>query len=305
MNSEKIKITLGYIIICLMWGSTWLVIRVGLESLTPFFSAGLRFSLAALILFIIIRMKGLQIQKDKTAWILYAIMGFFSFVIPFGLVYWSEGYIPSSLASILFASYPFFVALFTKIAISEEKLTADKVLGIILGFFGIIIIFSNDLDLGFSYNLMGMIAVLISAMLQGIISVTIKKYGKYLNPLTMNFIPLTIAGIALLIIGLLVEDMSYQVFDWKAVFSVSYLAIFGTIVTFTTYYWLLQRMNIIILSLNTFITPIIAIILGYILLNEVLSINDLIGTFLVLMGILFANFKGLKKFYSVRFERSL
>ena len=305
MNSEKIKIGLGYIIICLMWGSTWLVIRVGLESLTPFFSAGLRFSLAALILFIIIKIRGLQLQTDKTALILYIIMGFFSFVIPFGLVYWSEGYIPSSLASILFASYPFFVALFSKLTFSEEKLTVDKVLGIMLGFFGIIIIFSNDLDFGLSYNLMGMIAVLISAMLQGIISVTIKKYGKYLNPLTMNFIPLTIAGIALILIGLLVEDMSYQKYDWKAIFSVSYLAIFGTIVTFTTYYWLLQRMNIIILSLNTFITPIIAIILGYILLNEVLSLNDLIGTFLVLMGILFANFKGLKKFYSVRFERSL
>lgn len=304
MNSENTKIGLGYLLVCLIWGSTWLVIRIGLESLTPVFSAGLRFSLAAVILYGFIKLKGYKLQLDKISVIIYILMGMFSFVVSYGLVYWGETHISSSMASILFAAYPFFVAIFSKLFIPSENLNAGKVFGIILGFTGIVIIFSNDLDFGFSYNMMGMAAVIISAFVQGVIAVIIKKYGKHLHPLTMNFIPLIIAGIVMTIYGMATEDMTHLKFDWRALFSITYLAVFGTIMAFTTYYWLMRRISVVLLSLNSFITPIIAVILGYIFLGEILSINDLLGTLLVLMGILFANFKGLKKFYSVRFERS-
>jgi drug/metabolite transporter (DMT)-like permease len=232
-------------------------------------------------------------------------MGIFSFGTSYGLVYWGEKYIPSSLSSILFATYPLFTAVFSSFIIKDEKLNTDMIIGIIIGFIGIIVIFSNDLKFSLSYNILGMAAVTISAVTQGIITVIIKKYGHHLNPLTMNLIPMIIAGISMIGYGVITEDISANIFDWKAVLSVFYLAVFGSIITFTTYYWLLKRISAVLLSLNSFITPIIAIILGYLFLGEVLSINHLIGTILVLMGILFANFKGLKKFYFVRVEKSL
>lgn len=299
MESERFKIFGGYVLICLIWGSTWLVIRLGLESLTPVISGGLRFTLASLFVFILMKIKKIKIQTDRRSIKLYLIMAFFSFTIPFALVYWAEQFIPSGLTSILFAVFPFFVIIFSRIAMPEHKTTPLQILGVVIGFTGIIIIFAEDLRFDLSNNILGMLAVLISSGIQGGMSVTIKKYGGHLNPLSMNFIPLFIAGITMIIAGFVFENKNSWIFDINAVGSVIYLALFGTVVTFTTYYWLLKRMNIVILALSTFITPIVAVFLGWLILNEKFSAQDMIGSGLVLIGILFANFKGLVNYYKL------
>ncbi|KAF0140604.1 MAG: DMT superfamily drug/metaboltie permease [Stygiobacter sp.] len=296
MFSENIKITLAYILICLLWGSTWLAIRLGLDSLTPVFSAGLRFSLASLFVFAIMKIKKIQLQRDSLSMKLYFILGFFSFVIPFGLVYWAELFIPSGLASIIFAVMPFFVILFSVIAIKEQTILPVQVFGVILGFVGIVVIFSEDLFLDFSHDFWGMGAVLLSSIMQAGIAVTMKKYGRHLNPLSMNFLPLLLAGITMIILGVLYEDQSSSKFDMKALLSVGYLAFFGTVLTFTTYYWLMKKINIVLLSISTFITPIIAVILGWAILGEKFTSQILAGSSLVLVGILFANFSALKNY---------
>jgi drug/metabolite transporter (DMT)-like permease len=142
-----------------------------------------------------------------------------------------------------------------------------------------------------------MIAILISASIQAFVAVIIKKYGGKLNPLSMNFVPLLLAGIVLIPTGLIFEDRSSLVFDSKAIFSILYLAFFGTVIAFTTYYWLMQRINVVILSLSSFITPIIALILGIVFLSEKFDENHIWGSSLVLIGILFANFRGILNYY--------
>lgn len=112
MNSQSIKIGLAYVLICLLWGSTWMVIRIGLETLTPMIYAGTRFLLASIVIYSIMRFRGTKLQKDKLSVNLYLMLGFFSFVIPFWLVYWAEQFIPSGLTAIIFAVYPFFVIIF-------------------------------------------------------------------------------------------------------------------------------------------------------------------------------------------------
>ncbi len=267
MLSERAKIFLAFSLICFIWGSTWLAIRVGLSSLTPMFSAGIRFFIASIAILIIMKFKRLKIQNDKVSIILYFIMGIFSFVLPFGFVYWGEQYVPSGLASVLFAVYPFFVALFSYFFISSETIGFYKILGIILGFSGIVIIFSDSFAGDFSAYVVGMIAVVLSGIMQAGIAVTIKKYGNHLNSLSMNLVPMVIASVILTVYGLLFEDTSYLKFDSSALFSILYLAVFGSVVTFTTYYWLLKRINVVMLSLMAFITPIVALILGWILLE--------------------------------------
>jgi len=297
MNSEKIKIILGYTLVCLIWGSTWMAIRIGLDSVSPILSAGFRFSLASVALYIFMKFKGIKIQTDRRSIILYVILGVFSFVLPFGLTYWGQNYIPSWLASILFAVMPFFVVIFSRIAIPKDKISGDKIAAMVLGFLGIIIIFSKNLTMDSGFSFWGMIAVLVGAVLQGAIAVMVKKYGEHLHPLSMNFIPVLICGISLTLAGLIFEDVSAIHLDSKALISIAYLAIFGTIVTFTTYYWLLKKINIILLSLTSFITPIVAMILGSLFMGELLTSRDLLGSSLVLIAILFANFKGLKNYF--------
>lgn len=297
MKGDNLKIGIGYILICLLWGSTWITIRLGLDSLNPIFSAGFRFIIASVLFYGFIKIKKAPIQKDPLAIKLYLMMGFLSFVVPFGLVYWAEQFIASGLASILFGFFPFSTIIFSRFLIRGDKIDGYKIVAVLLGFSGLTLIFWENISVELDQAFWGMLAVLGSATLQGFNSVMIKKHGKELNPVSMNFYPVLIAGISMLLISFLFEDFSNNIFDFNAIFSVTYLAIFGTLFTFSIYYWLMQRMNVVILSLSSFITPIVAVFLGWIILGEKLSFQDLFGSSLVLIGILFANLKGLKKYY--------
>jgi putative membrane protein PagO len=289
MKTAGLKIALVYALLCFIWGSTWLAIRIGLESMPPIFSAGLRFSLATVFIFILMQIRSIKLQTDKISIRLYLIMGFFSFVIPFGLVYWAEQFIPSGMASVLFAVYPFFVVIFSYLSISKESIDIYKISGVVLGFAGIFTIFSDSFGGDITDYLLGMFAVVISGTMQAGIAVLIKKYGHHLNSLSMNFIPMLIAGISMLIVGLIFEDLTNFSLKINAALSIIYLGFFGSVVTFTSYYWLLKKINIVILSLTAFITPIVALILGFLVYNEQLSTRHFIGSSLVLIGLLGAN----------------
>ena len=295
MNKLAVKIFLAYAALCFIWGSTWLAIRIGLESLTPIFSAGLRFSVASVFIYLIMKIKNISLQTDRFSLYLYLMMGYFSFVIPFGLVYWAEQFVPSGMAAVLFAVYPFWVVIFTNIRIPGESIGFYKIFGTVLGFAGIVIIFSDSFSGDLTSYLIGMFAVVLSGIMQAWIAVSIKKFGHHLHPLTMNFLPMVIAGISMVIIAFFAEDLSTIRVDQNAVLSILYLAFFGSVITFTSFYWLLKRINVVILSLIAFITPIVALILGYFFYNEVLSTRHFIGTALVLTGVFWANLGSLLK----------
>lgn len=295
MGNHTLKLAAGYLVICLIWGSTWLFIKIGLESLPPLLSVGIRFFIAGLIFLAIIKIRQIEIQHDALSLKLFAYMAVFSYSIPFSLVYWGELYVESGLASILFAVFPFFVFIFSWILIPEEKPGLFQFIGIILGFAGIIIIFSENIHLDFSSGMYGMAAIVFSSLMQSSVAVIVKKYGQHLNRISMNLYPVLFSGIILIFVSLTVEDMSKARFDYNALMSVLFLSVFGTIVTFTIYYWLLQRINVVLLSLSAFITPIIAVLLGYFIADELLSFRVLIGSLMVLLGIISANTKGILK----------
>ena len=300
MKNESLKVFSGYVLICLIWGSTWMAIRIGLDSLTPIFSAGLRFSSAAVFVFLMMKFRKITLQKDLHSVKLYLILGFFSFIIPYGLVYWGEQFIPSGLTSIIFAVMPFFVILFSKIFITESAVGRDQIYGTIIGFGGIVIIFSENLVMNVPGYLLGMLAVLLSSSIQGWIAVHLKKHGGKLDPLAMNFVPLVIAGICMTVLGLIFEDRTNWLFNANAIGSIFYLGFFGTSIAFTTYYWLMKKINVVLLSLSTLITPIIAVLIGWLILDEKFSLRELFGSVLVLIGILFANFTKVKNYFTTR-----
>lgn len=297
MNSN-FKLGSAYILICLIWGSTWLAIRLGLDSLTPFIGAGSRFLLAVLVFYLIMKIKKLQLQTDKESIKLYIQLGFFSYLIPFGLVYWGQQYVASGLASVIFGIFPFFILINSKFRLPNENIGLLRVIGMIIAFCGIVIIFIEGFYKDFSFSVYGELAILLSAMMQAYTAVSIKKHGHHLNPWTMNLLPMLIGGVGMLLIGFIFEDTSKLIFDEKAILSVLYLGIFGSVVTFTAYYWLMKKINVILLSLVAFITPIIAIFLGVIFLNEQLEMKHIIGSVFVLAGLLIANVMQFKKDFS-------
>jgi drug/metabolite transporter (DMT)-like permease len=295
LSKLGVKIALAYAAISFIWGSTWIAIRYGLESLTPIFSAGARFSLASIFIYTLMRIKNISLQTDKVAIRLYILMSFFSFVIPFGLVYWAQQFIPSGMAAVLFAVYPFWIVIFSHIRIPSDFIGFFKIFGTVLGFTGIVIIFSDSFAGDISNFLIGMFAVVLSGIMQAWIAVSIKKFGHHLHPLSMNFIPMVIAGISMLVIAFFTEDLSTLNFNQNAYLSILYLAFFGSVVTFTSFYWLIKHVNLVILSLVAFITPIVALVLGYFFYDEVLSTRHFIGAALVLTGVFWANLGNLLK----------
>lgn len=289
------NILLVYILICLIWGTTWFAIVVSLRDFPPFLSASLRFIVAVIMLGAILAVKRVPLVRDKKSLTLFLYVGLFSFFIPFGLVYWSEQFIPSGLSSVLFAVYPFAVAISSRIAIPEEKITVPNIAGMITGFAGIVVIFSENLNVDFSTNFLGMAAIVLSALMQSTVVVAIKKYGKHIDPLSLNFIPMLIGAVSFFAFSFIVEDYSNVQFTRTGIGAVLYLGILGTVVTFTAYYWLLKRISVIMLSLVAFITPIVALVAGWLFNNEFLSTRQVWGSVLVLTGLLINNAHYLQK----------
>lgn len=288
---KLVKIFL-FLLICLIWGSTWFIIKVGLQELPVLLSLALRFLTAGVVLFIILRLLNIQVPLTEKQIYLYLYLTFFSFLFPFSLVYWAETTIPSNLASILFSTMPFFAAIFARLFLNEELNFFQKI-GLALGFIGVVLIFKiNTEQVAFIQNkrfFLSMLAVILSAVLNASVLIMVKKYGAKIHPLAINSIPLTLSGLILLLASSIIEDWDGAKFGTKGVGSVIYLGIFGSIVTFGIYYWLLKKVSAVIMSFTAFLTPVFAVIIGVFIGKEIITSNILLGAVLVLIGMFFVN----------------
>jgi len=288
MKSERALVLAGFAAISIVWGSTWLAIKVGLGSISPVFGVAMRFTLAALVLFAILKLRGQPLAWERKNLPVFLVLGFSSFSLPFVLVYWGEQYISSGLASILFATYPFVVALFSHRFLPGEKLTVFKVAGTLLGFAGVVVIFWADLAAG-TAGFAGMAAVVLSTVLQGFSLVTVKRMGTHIPPVQLTLGGMSVSVVVLWAMAFGLEDPGALRFDAAGIGSIVYLGTFGSVLTFVVYYWLLKRVEALFLSLTALITPILAVILGAIFLGEVLPGGIVSGAAMVLGGILVAN----------------
>lgn len=286
--SERARIVSGFAAISLIWGSTWLAIKIGLDSLPPLYAVSIRFTVAAAILLVILRVRRIPVPVDRRSVLLYLNLAVLSFSFPYALVYWSEQYIPSALASILFAAYPFVVAVGSHLFLPAERLNRYKIAGIASGFLGVILIFWTDLQLE-GANTPGMVAILVSTLLQGSSLVLVKRAHPDINPNALTFGGMVAGLLILYPLALIFESPGQVHLDAKGAGTIVYLGSFGTVVTFVIYYWLLKRVQAVYLSLVSLVTPVIAVILGALWLNEALSPRVFFGAALVLCGIALAN----------------
>lgn len=292
-KSERTLIWVAFAIISTVWGTTWLAIRIGLETIPPFLSAGVRCSLAAVILYGIVRFRHIPVPRTRDAWSVYLALGVLTVGIPFALVYWGQQYIPTGLSSILFGSYPLWVALLSHLMLRDEPLTVLKILAVILGFAGVVIIFSAETSISDPRAFLGMAAMLFSTFLQALALIIIKKVGDPVSPIAMNFVGMAMGGLMLLVLSAVVESDLSATWTSAAVLSLLYLTVIGSVVTFVANYWLLKRIDAVYLSLSSFINPIVAVLLGFLVLGERMPSGVFTGAALVFTGLLVANGKAL------------
>jgi drug/metabolite transporter (DMT)-like permease len=292
-TSERVMIWTAFAIISTVWGTTWLAIRIGLETVPPFLSAGIRCLGAAAVLYAIVHFRRLPVPMTQSAWKVYLSLGILTIAIPFALIYWGQQFIPTGLSSILFGAFPFCVALLSHLMLRDEPLNIYKAAAIVLGFAGVVIIYYAETALADPRAFLGMSAVVVSVFLQALALVLIKKHGDPVSPLSMNFVGMTMGGVLLVLLSIVAESGRTVTWTMPAVISLLYLTLIGSVVTFVAYYWLLKKIDAVYVSLSSFINPIVAVVLGAVILGERMPPTVFTGAGLVMLGLLVANGKGI------------
>ncbi len=281
-------------LLCLIWGSTWLGIKIGLEDFPPFLSAGLRFAIASLVLFAIAKVGKARFPQNASTCFRICITAIFMYVLTYALVYWGAQYISSGLASVLFSTHPFFVALFAHSILPAERFTLAKGIGLLLGVGGVLIIFSEKLGLGPDLALWGMVALVASAATSGYAIVLVKRYLTEISPIVLTTMQMTLAAVLIILLGLVTEDLRTMRFTTSALGSLLYLSLVGSALTFSLYYWLLGRIEATRLALIAFATPVVALFLGWATYGEKIDARTLLGAALVFLGIYIVNYTSLQ-----------
>jgi drug/metabolite transporter (DMT)-like permease len=275
-----------WLILCLVWGTTWFFIKLGLEDLPPISFAAARFVLALIILAAIIIFQKIDLPKTLREWKLLALTGILQFSINYSLVFWSEQHISSGLAAVLQGMIPVFGLALAWFHLPEEKITWLKISAILLGIAGVAIIFIEQLQVKSILAFAGCAAIVVGAYAAAHASILIKAYGGKIHPAAMLFGQILCGILPLIAYGFIKEGNPIHFrWSWQALISILYLTIFGTILAFWLYYWLLSKIESTRAMVISLVTPLIAVVVGRIFLNEKLLPQTVFGGILILAGI--------------------
>lgn len=276
----------AFAMLCVVWGSTWLAIRIGLQGAPPFLAALLRFVVASLTLGVLAIAFRSKWPANRTEWSLVVFVGVVLFTLDYGLIYWGENNgVESGLSAILFATFPLQTALFANAFLREERFTLQKLTGIVIGFGGIVLIFRGQIGSAGLDKAFPMLAIVLSATCAASATVAIKRWGHGTDPVTFNAAAMAV-GAAGLVTASLVAGEAWRVPSWpEGIGAILYLALAGSVVTFVTWQWLLKTAEATSLSFIALITPITAVLLGATVGNETFDVIDLAGAAVVLGGI--------------------
>lgn len=280
------KARVVWLVLCGIWGSTWLFIKLGLADLPPFTFAGIRFVIACAILIALIRIRRLPIPRRRADWILLTVTGILSFGFNYGLVFWGEQYVSSGLAALLQATIPAFGLVFAHFHLPGERLSWSRMGGVILGVCGVGVVFSNQLAIAGSKAVAGCAGLIFGSMCAAYANVLVKAYGKNLNPAILSAGQMFVGLLALFAVGIPLEGNPLSL-HWSpmAFVALLYLAIVGSVIAFLLYYWLVLNMDVTNSMLIALVTPVVAVILGMIVLDEEIGWRTLVGGAMIIFGI--------------------
>jgi drug/metabolite transporter (DMT)-like permease len=228
---------------------------------------------------------GLRGERLRVPYRLWLVHGLCSFGVSYSLVYWAEQWVPSGLAAVLFATFPLFVALLAHLALPGERLRPRAGGGLVLGFLGVALVFSEDLAaLGGPRVAFAGAVMLLAPFASAVAQVAVKRWGAASHPVPLNAGAMVLASAVVGALAALVERDRPVHFDAAGVGSVLYLALLGTAVTFTLYFWLLRHMSATGLSLIAYFIPLVALTVGAALFDEPATMRLVGGAALVISG---------------------
>jgi len=292
MQTEKnIFAYLALIIVCIVWGTTYYALRIGVETFPPFLFAAIRQVLAGSILLIVLKLSG-KLKIDRSLLFKQIILGLLMIVFGNGVVGWSERYIPSGLAALIVSILPVYIVAINYFSgIDKRKSNKYITTGLILGSTGIILIFKDNLkDFANPNYLIGMLVAFGACLSWATGSVYTKHKVPKGNVMINAALQMFFGGIILFIMSLLMDDYSeLKTINTESIWALGYLVVIGSVLAYPCYVYALGKLPIGIVSLYAYINPFIALILGYALLNEVITGITVLAFVCVLSAIYFIN----------------
>jgi len=291
--------------ICIIWGTTYLVTRIAVQHFPPFFFVLLRQLISGSILGVIMLTLGKARWPTREILVRQAIAGFFMITLGNGLVAWAEVLIPSGVAAIICSLMPMAVILINLAANREERPTLPIVLGVLVGLIGIMIIFGEHIQefsrLEYQAGIF-MIFVAVLSWAGG--SVWLKKKGTEGNLFLNASLQMFFGGLWLIPCSLLFDDYSNLSWSGEAAMALSYLVVFGSVIAYACYSYALRKLSMTILSLYAYVNPIVAVILGWLVLDEKLNATIVAAIIITVAGIYIVN-RGyyLSKVWKAQFTR--
>jgi drug/metabolite transporter (DMT)-like permease len=282
-------IVVAFALLTLIWGTTWAAIRVSLEGIPPFTGVAVRFAIAAVVLLGCMRLFRVRFARsvnERRIWIANTVL---SFCGSYGVVYWCEQYVPSGLASVLFATFPLFVALMAHVALPDDRLTPARTAGILVGFLGVAVIFSEDFArLGGRQVALASLVMLVSPLVSAAASVAVKRWGEGVHPFSITAVPMAGAAVIMGALAAVVERGRPVDLGPRPMAAVLYLAVAGSAVTFSLYYWLMAHIPATRVSMVAYMIPVVAVVTGVLFMHEPVTARMIAGGLLVVAGVAMA-----------------
>ena len=286
----KPKVLINYAVLCFIWGTTWIILKKSLvDGTPPFFGSGFRFFFGGIILWGIILYKRDFPSFNAIPLQLYLQFGILNLTVCYGLTYWATQFIYSSLSALIWAGFPLCVAVFSYFMLPNEVFTKKKITSLLLGTIGALLILREGLNFKGDQVVIGILMVVFAVIIAGYPNVYLKRYANAVTSLHLNAVSQLIAGITLLIISFIFESDQIMVWSNFNIFALAYLTIFGSLIAWYIYFWLFPHISMSQISYIAFFPPVLASILGWVFLDEKLSILAIIGGGFVIFGAVLVN----------------
>ena len=288
MNSQTIspRAWIDLVLLALVWGAIFLVIEFALEELSPLWAVFHRIAWAALLLWFIVYGRGERMPFAPGVWLAFLVMGALNNAIPFSLITWGQTSIESGLTSILNGTTAFFGIMVAAVFLADERLTAGRVLGVLIGMSGVAVIVGWRSLLEFDPRALGQIAVLGAGVSYAFAGVWARTRMKGLTPMQSATGMLTGSTLLMLPIAWAVEGPPDLSLSLTSLAAIVYMSIFGTVIAYILYYRILAAAGSGNLMLVTIMMPPISIFLGWLVLGERLAPSAFIGCGLIVLGLI-------------------
>jgi drug/metabolite transporter (DMT)-like permease len=271
------------------WGSSYLFIKIGVETLTPFTLVAGRLAIGAAVLALAMLVARQALPRQQTVYWHLVVVALLGIVIPFSLITWGEQTIDSGLAAILNGTVPLFAIVLAALVLADEPITVNRLVGLVVGFAGVVVLTAPGLQDGFGGSLPGQLALIAASVSYAAAGVYARRTVRGVPALTSAFLEVGFAFVITLALAAVFGSPWATRIEAEAILSVAWLGLIGSGLAFLAFFYLLGRWGATRTALVAYLLPVVGIILGVLVLQEAVTLPMLAGTGLIIGGIALAN----------------